>query len=234
MLVNLRTDQLQRNPILAISNQVKRKAHVSRSQRPGRSHPVDKTVYRISISPHDIHSITACAQHILFTPVFSTGRVHVHHGGLERGVASMANTEQNRIPGQRSRDIDRFTSETCGLTQKIRMLKSAPWRPDRHSRPGRGDGRISRSLRHRLIQSLLVAGRSGRPRFRARLQGQGYPCRQHEASWCLRPGGRKQAQGRTGDTPSRSGPASHRAQSHAPYTTRPDQEEHERPSPLCP
>ena len=73
VLVNLRTDQLQRNPVLAISNQVKRKAHVSRSQRPGRSHPVDKTVYRISIFPHDIHSITACAQHILFTPVFSTG-----------------------------------------------------------------------------------------------------------------------------------------------------------------
>lgn len=40
--------------------------------------------------------------------------------------------------------------------------------------------------------------------------------------------------GRTGDTPSRSGPASHRAQSHAPYTTRTDQEEHERPSLLCP
>lgn len=49
-----------------------------------------------------------------------------------------------------------------------------------------------------------------------------------------RPGGRKQAQGRTGDTPSRSGPASHRAQSHAPYTTRTDQEKHERPSPLRP
>ena len=49
-----------------------------------------------------------------------------------------------------------------------------------------------------------------------------------------RPGGRKQAQGRTGDTPSRSGPASHRAQSHAPYTTRTDQEEHERPSLLRP
>ena len=92
----------------------------------------------------------------------------------------------------------------------------------------------SRSLQHRLIQSLLVAGRAGRPRSRARSQGQGYPCRQHEASRCLRPGGRKQAQGRTGDTPSRSGPASHRAQSHAPYTTRTDQEEHERPSLLCP
>ena len=129
MLVNLRTDQLQRNPILAISNQVKRKAHVSRSQRPGRSHPVDKTVYRISIFPHDIHPITACTQHILyilFTLVFSKGRVHVHHGGLERGAASTADAEPHRIPGQRSRDIDRFTSETCGLTQKIRMLKSAP------------------------------------------------------------------------------------------------------------
>lgn len=50
----------------------------------------------------------------------------MHHGGLERGAASMADTEPYRIPGQRSRDIDRFTSETCGLTQKIRMLKSAP------------------------------------------------------------------------------------------------------------
>ena len=40
----------------------------------------------------------------------------------------------------------------------------------------------SRSLQHRLIQSLLVTGRAGRPRFRARPQGQGYPCRQHEAS----------------------------------------------------
>lgn len=109
-----------------------------------------------------------------------------------------------------------------------------PWRPDRYSRPGRGDDRSSRSLQHRLIQSLLVAGRSGRPGFRARPQGQGYPRRQHEASRCLRPGGRKQAQGRTGDTPSRSGPASHRAQSHAPYATWTDQEEHERPSPLRP
>ena len=48
------------------------------------------------------------------------------------------------------------------------------------------------------------------------------------------PGSPKQAQGRTGDTPSRSGPASHRARSHAPYATWTDQEEHKRPSPLRP